>query len=186
MIRYDKSWWYRNRILRIFCLHSTTNCRVSFYGIPNCEHSYIRFRIWTQSTYSYTTFLRNIVEAGHSFLKLESFTQKKIILYTLRKLYPHFLSTRMGYDRGDKIWFKIERKTVTTIISHSIWKEMETLFSQCITFIRSSHAIFARAWADRRTYIIPWRIHCRACLSNYLRTLNRFLEAKFLLPILWS
>ena len=30
------------------------------------------------------------------------------------------------------IWFKIERKTVTTIISQSIWKEMEYYFSQCI------------------------------------------------------
>ena len=55
---------------------------------------------------------------------------------TLRKLVLHFLSHWMGYDRGDgfyfrfgtkwvSIWFKIERKTVTTIISHSIWKEME-------------------------------------------------------------
>ena len=25
----------------------------------------------------------------------------------------------------NSIWFKIERKTVTTIISHSVWKEME-------------------------------------------------------------
>ena len=29
------------------------------------------------------------------------------------------------------IWFKIERKTVTTIVSHSIWKEIEYEFSQC-------------------------------------------------------
>ena len=50
----------------------------------------------------------------------------------------------MGYDRcltvfhfdfwtkWNSIWFKIERKTVTTIISHSIWMEMETQFSQCM------------------------------------------------------
>ena len=71
---------------------------------------------------------------------------------TLRKLYFLFLSHWMGYGCGDSfpfgfepngipfsskskgkrfwtklnsIWFKIERKTVTTTISHSIWKEME-------------------------------------------------------------
>ena len=54
---------------------------------------------------------------------------------TLRKLC--FLSSWMGYDHGDRFpfdfvpngipfWFKIERKAVTTIISHSIWKDMET------------------------------------------------------------
>ena len=47
----------------------------------------------------------------------------------------------MGYDRGDGFPFdlnqielhfvQIERKTATTIISHSIWKEMEIQFSQC-------------------------------------------------------
>ena len=52
---------------------------------------------------------------------------------TLGKLYFHFLSNWMEYDRGDSfpfdfwtklisIWCKIERKTVTTIIFHSIWK----------------------------------------------------------------
>ena len=51
---------------------------------------------------------------------------------TLRKLYFHFLSHWMGYDRGDSfqtkwnsIWFKIKNKTFPTIISHSMWKEME-------------------------------------------------------------
>ena len=29
------------------------------------------------------------------------------------------------------IWFKIERKTVNTIISHSIWKEIKYEFLQC-------------------------------------------------------
>ena len=56
--------------------------------------------------------------------------------YTLRKLQFHFLSNWFGYDLGDgfpydfepngiSIWFKIEWKTVTTIIPHSIGKEME-------------------------------------------------------------
>ena len=29
------------------------------------------------------------------------------------------------WTKWNSIWFKIERKTVTTIISHSMWKEME-------------------------------------------------------------
>ena len=35
------------------------------------------------------------------------------------------------WTKWNSIWFKIEWKTVTTIISHSMWKEMEYLFSQC-------------------------------------------------------
>ena len=60
---------------------------------------------------------------------------------TLRKLYFLFLSHWMRYDRGgfsfwfwtkwNYIWFKIKRKTITMIISHSMWKELEILFSLC-------------------------------------------------------
>ena len=38
--------------------------------------------------------------------------------------------------KWNSIWFKIERKTVTMIISHSIWKELEVLFSQCSSGLR--------------------------------------------------
>ena len=65
-----------------------------------------------------------------------------IIGHTEKTIYFHFLSNSMGYDHWwqfsfrfwtnwNYIWFKIERKTVTTTIYHSIWKEMEILFSQC-------------------------------------------------------
>ena len=57
---------------------------------------------------------------------------------TLTKLAFHFLSNWMGYDHGDSIpfdfepflsiWFKIERKTVTTIISHWMWMEIYRMF----------------------------------------------------------
>ena len=60
----------------------------------------------------------------------------------LRKKYFHFLSNWMGYDCGDSFffrfwtkwnsnWLKIQMKAVTTIISHSMWNEMEIQFSQC-------------------------------------------------------
>ena len=35
------------------------------------------------------------------------------------------------YTKCYSIWFKIAKKAVTTIIFHSIWKEMETYFSEC-------------------------------------------------------
>ena len=59
------------------------------------------------------------------------------IYYILRKLYFQFLSNWMGYDHGDNFSFDFEpngipfgsenreQKTVTMIISHSIWKELE-------------------------------------------------------------
>ena len=42
------------------------------------------------------------------------------------------------WTKWSSIWFKIERKTVTTTIPHSIWKEMEYYFSQC----SSSNPVF--------------------------------------------
>ena len=36
------------------------------------------------------------------------------------------------------IWLKVEKKTVTTIISHSMWKEMEYQFSHCMLQFLSS------------------------------------------------
>ena len=35
------------------------------------------------------------------------------------------------WTKWNSMWFKIERKIVPKIISHSIWKEMEIWFSQC-------------------------------------------------------
>ena len=35
------------------------------------------------------------------------------------------------WTKWNSLWFKIEKKTVTTIISYSMWKEMEIEFFQC-------------------------------------------------------
>ena len=40
--------------------------------------------------------------------------------------------TNLYLNQWNSIWFKIERKTVTMIISHSMWKEMKILFFQCM------------------------------------------------------
>ena len=60
-------------------------------------------------------------------------------LWTLRKLFPFSFSLNGIWSwwqfsfrfrtKWNSIWFKIERKTVITIISHSMWKKMETVFS---------------------------------------------------------
>ena len=64
----------------------------------------------------------------------------EIFLSAAIKLYFHFLLnwiwswwhfTFRFWTKWNYIWFKIEWKTVTKIISHSMWKEMEIKFSQC-------------------------------------------------------
>ena len=57
------------------------------------------------------------------------------------------------WTKWNSIWFKIERKTVTMIISHSIWEEMEYEFSQCAYLIRKHTTnifnTFRRIYDDR-------------------------------------
>ena len=62
-------------------------------------------------------------------------------MYTEKNIFPFLFSSNGIWSwwqisfrfwiKWNFIWFKIERKTVTTIISHSLWKEMEIYFSQC-------------------------------------------------------
>ena len=64
-----------------------------------------------------------------------------VFLSTMRKLYLHFISYRIGFNHGQfssRFWtkwnfirFKIERKTLTMSISHSMSEELEVQFSQC-------------------------------------------------------
>ena len=61
------------------------------------------------------------------------YTEKTRILFPF-KLNGIWLWWQFSFQfwaKWNSIWFKIERKTVTTIISHSIWKEIEYEFSQC-------------------------------------------------------
>ena len=64
--------------------------------------------------------------------------------------------------KWNSIWFKINRKTVTTILSYSIWKEMEIVFSVCNFFqysidrrTRSDVMMSISSWCQ--CYAISWR-----------------------------
>jgi len=49
------------------------------------------------------------------------------------------------WTKWNSIWFKIERQTLTTIMPHSMWKEIEYEFSQCTVnwqAIFSPHFLF--------------------------------------------
>ena len=73
----------------------------------------------------------------HPIFLVSSFRRQPLgQLYALRKLVFPFPYTLNGiwlwgqisfrfWTKWNSIWFKIKRKTVTTIISHSMWKEME-------------------------------------------------------------
>ena len=52
--------------------------------------------------------------------------------FTLNGIWSWWQFSFQFWTKWISIWSTIERKTVTTIISHSMWKEMEYLFSQCI------------------------------------------------------
>ena len=54
-------------------------------------------------------------------------TEKSIfpIPFKLNGIWSWWLFAFQFWTKWNSIWLKIERKTVTTIISHSIWKEME-------------------------------------------------------------
>ena len=103
----------------------------------------------------------------------------------------------MGYDRGDSFPFnflnqmdfhlvqKIDRKRVTTIISHSIWKEIEYEFSQCrqygLFYIRdliiSSNFVqvhWIKNAYSKKSEGLPWGLitHCATCGSISLNLIS--------------
>ena len=61
-------------------------------------------------------------------LKVHSLcTQETIFtfLFTLNGIWSWWQFSFRFWTKWISIWFKIERKAVTTIISHSVWKEIE-------------------------------------------------------------
>ena len=57
-----------------------------------------------------------------------SFSRRPVLVHWENSYYISF----RFWTKWKSIWFKIEGKTVITIIFHSMWKDMEILFSQCI------------------------------------------------------
>ena len=55
------------------------------------------------------------------------YTEKTIFpfSFTLNGIWSWWQFSFRFWTKCNSIWFKIEKKTVTTIISHSFWKEME-------------------------------------------------------------
>ena len=51
--------------------------------------------------------------------------------FTLNGIWSWWQYSFRFWTKWNSIWFKIERNAVITIISHSMWKEMEYQFSQC-------------------------------------------------------
>ena len=64
---------------------------------------------------------------GLSFgLRLDRvYTEKTIFPFTLNGIWSWWQFFCRFWTKWKSIWIKIDRKTVTTIVSHSMWKEME-------------------------------------------------------------
>ena len=62
--------------------------------------------------------------------KLCMYTEKTMfqIPFILNGIWSWWQFSFRFWTKWDSIWFKIEKKTVTTIISHSIWKETKYKF----------------------------------------------------------
>ena len=58
---------------------------------------------------------------GHRYTR----TEKTFFTLKLNGIWSWWQFSFRFWTKLNSIWFKIERKTVITIISHSIWKEME-------------------------------------------------------------
>ena len=63
-----------------------------------------------------------------------SYTEKTSIPFPFKSngIWSWWQFSFRSWTKWKSVWFKIERKTVTTIISHSIWKEMEYQFYHCM------------------------------------------------------
>ena len=80
------------------------------------------------------------------------YTEKTIlpIPFTLSGIWSWWQFSFRFWNKWSSIWFKIEKKTVTTNISHSMQKEMEIWFSQCTEVLNgwNHHSIlhFLECW----------------------------------------
>ena len=55
--------------------------------------------------------------------------------FTLNGIWSWWQFSFRFWTKWNSIWLRIEKKAVTTTISHSIWKEIEYMFSQCIRHV---------------------------------------------------
>ena len=92
-----------------------------------------RNTLWNVSIYKDPNdSLKRVVYVAECFQRSESkvgvgFTEKKVLPFpfTLNGIRSWWQFSFRFWSKWKSISFKIEKKTVTTIISHSMWKEME-------------------------------------------------------------
>ena len=84
--------------------------------------------------FTYGSIINLLTDRTANWAGNSSYTEKTIfpIPFTLNGIWSWWQFSLQFLTKWNSIWFKIERKTVTTIISHSIWKEIEYEFYQCI------------------------------------------------------
>ena len=86
---------------------------------------------WRGYTWLNETFSENFSQLKPSLLGTHdfpmTFTKKIMFLsaFTLNGIWSWWQFSFRFWTKWNSIWFKIKRKTVPTIISHSMWKEME-------------------------------------------------------------
>ena len=84
--------------------------------------------------------------------------------FKLNGIWPWWQFSFRFLTKWKSTWFKIERKIVATIISHSMWKEMEIYFSQCVDFSGWVHeaGMYKRYiwnfWRNNRNRIVFTRL----------------------------
>ena len=73
--------------------------------------------------------LHDFLDLCHKSCGVHSYTLRKLVAisfpFALNGIWSWWQFSFRFRFKWISIWFKIERKTVTTIRSHSIWKEME-------------------------------------------------------------
>ena len=115
---YFFSTFYKNLL---FCavFYKTACCVVSLY-----------LMLWCNKTFWF-----EYIQVFIIFLKTDTLRIEKTIFpfpFKLNGIWSWWQFSFRFWTKWNSIWFKIERKkTIPTIISHSMWKEIEHEFSQC-------------------------------------------------------
>ena len=119
--------------------------RTAFWeaGVPRCHIPWLRAPWWPppSSKHHSTIVSRDlrgalnwdcIIQRGECslhffFILVKEYTEKTIFLFPfkLNGIWSWWQFSFRFWTKWNSIWVKIERKTVTTIISHSMWKEIE-------------------------------------------------------------
>ena len=93
--------------------------------------------------------------------------------FTMNGIWSWWKFSFRFWAKWKSIWFKIERKTVTTIISHSIWKEIELQFSQWSGIIHPASGTKQRPDVILGAPSTLREILCRKCIVEIIPSYHR-------------